>query len=682
MTTIPDLERPNARSGARENNEPREKRAELRLAGGRRTFRGMLGIFCAVLSTSALGSTADIPSPEKLLPDDTMILVTVPDYAKMREIWKNSPETLLWNDPAMKPFKDKFVAKWNEEFLKPLERDLGVRFDDYSSLLQGQLTFAVTQNGWQGSSDPLPSGLLLLDSRDKSNSLKKSLSDLRKKWVDAGKTIRTEKIRGIEFSVVSLSTNDVPRTLQKFFPQAAGQAQPDDKRADMPRSELAVGQFESLLIAGTSTKALDKVMAHLTGGSTPALGDLAAYEANRLALFRDAPFCGWVNVKSFVDLLNRKAAGTGGGETPDPMDMLSPAKLLKATGVSSLRTLAFNVQHSSDGSFVQLFLGVPEASRQGIFNIFTGEGKDSSPPAFVPANVAKFQRWRIDGQKAWATLQSVMNDINPQLLGGLNFLLETANSGAKEKDPGFDIKRNLFGNLGDDIISYQKAPSGATPAELNSAPSLFLIGSPQPEQLAAALKSVAALLNPAGGPPAEREFLGRKIFSVALPGMPLASADPSKSGSRMLSWSSSGGYVALTTEVSILEEYLRSSDSQQKKLREMPGLVDAAAKAGGTSTGWLGYENQADISRILFETLRLSSAGSTGNGTNAAVSTGSLAFPDPAGGIRNWMDFSLLPPFEKIAKYFYFVVYTASVNSDGLTFKWYAPAPPALKKQP
>ena len=44
------------------------------------------------------------------------------------------------------------------------------------------------------------------------------------------------------------------------------------------------------------------------------------------------------------------------------------------------------------------------------------------------------------------------------------------------------------------------------------------------------------------------------------------------------------------------------------------------------------------------------------------------------------MDFSLLPPFEKIARYFYFTVCTAGANADGLSFKMFAPVPPALKK--
>ena len=47
--------------------------------------------------------------------------------------------------------------------------------------------------------------------------------------------------------------------------------------------------------------------------------------------------------------------------------------------------------------------------------------------------------------------------------------------------------------------------------------------------------------------------------------------------------------------------------------------------------------------------------------------------------MKDLMDFSLLPPFEKISKYFYISVYGAGATSEGLQFKMFAPTPPALK---
>ena len=61
------------------------------------------------------------------------------------------------------------------------------------------------------------------------------------------------------------------------------------------------------------------------------------------------------------------------------------------------------------------------------------------------------------------------------------------------------------------------------------------------------------------GAPAEREFLGRKIFSVPLPAMPFAagSGAPNPNRPRTLHYTASGGYVAFSTDNAILEEFLR-----------------------------------------------------------------------------------------------------------------------------
>ena len=114
-------------------------------------------------------------------------------------------------------------------------------------------------------------------------------------------------------------------------------------------------------------------------------------------------------------------------------------------------------------------------------------------------------------------------------------------------------------------------------------------------------------------------------------------------------------------------------------MREAPGLVEATARVGGASTGWFGYENQAETARFLFETLRQSSTPAASD-TNSVAAAGIPPFPATGSGFKDWLDFSLLPPFDKVAKYFHFAVYSVGANVDGLTFKMFAPVPPALKK--
>lgn len=634
----------------------------------------------AAVCCFTLGSNGAVLPAEKLLPDDTMVLFSVPDVTKARDILSNSPQGQLWRDPSVQAFKDKFINKFKEEYVTPLERDLGVHFEDYTALPQGQFTVAVTQDGWVGkdSEDKEPGVLLLVDTKDKSDQLKTNLLDLKKKWVDAGKKVRTEKIRDVEFSVITLSSNDLPKTLKKA---AAAPASPDvpepleSPDAKKPaKKEVYIGQAESLLIMGSSPKGIEKVLARMSGVDVKTVSDVPAYEANHTALFRDAVAFGWANAKLFVEVLSHMDDGVTETDASSNPFSMKPDKVIAAIGLNGLKSIALSYHFTPDGAQGTLFLGVPESSRVGLFKIIAGEPKEYNPPAFVPADAVKFQRYRIDGQKTWATLQKMLSDINPQAINGVNFLLTTAESAAKDKDPNFDIKKNLFGNLGDDMISYSKAPKGNSLADLSSPPSLFLLASPNPEQLAAGLKSIFALMGQQAGAPTEREFLGKKIYSIP---MPATGSKKSKGESHGINYACSGGYIAISPDNAMLEEYLRSSQTEVKPLKDTPGLSEATQKVAGSGTSIFGYSNDSETMRATLEAIKKDFDSPGGGSLGPLAATMGLG---SAAKIKEWFDVSLLPDFGKIAKYFSFSVFAETATPEGLSFKGYTPVPAQLKK--
>jgi hypothetical protein len=157
-------------------------------------------------------------------------------------------------------------------------------------------------------------------------------------------------------------------------------------------------------------------------------------------------------------------------------------------------------------------------------------------------------------------------------------------------------------------------------------------------------------------------------------------AAPKPSAPRTLHYAASGSYVAFSTDPAMLEEYLRSSDSQAKTLRETSGLMDASQKVTGPGTGLFGYENQAETMRATFEALK-KSPGSITNAAALNPLSGALGAANPANTFLQWLDFSLLPSFDKVSKYFSFRVYAGSASVDGLTLKVFAPVPPQLKNK-
>jgi len=430
--------------------------------------------------------------------------------------------------------------------------------------------------------------------------------------------------------------------------------------------ELIVGQVESLLLVGNNAKDLEKVLIRQAGGAVPALGEQAAFESSYSSMFREALSYGWLNLEPITENLISQAAEDSGlrsARQPFPLD-----KALDALGLRSLKTAAFTFDEISEGSIANLSLKVPESGRKGLFKILGIETKDANPPPFVPADAVKFNRWRVDGQKAWSALEATLVGLSPQMGGVIKLIMETA---GKDKDPDFDLRKSLVANLGDDFILFQKSPKANSPADIASPPSLFLLGSPNADQIAGAIRNISSLIPSESGTVKEREFLGRKIYSIPLP------SESGRPGERNLSIAASGGYVAFSVEPAMVEEYLRSIEAKGKSLREVAGLNDAAQKVGGMSTGMFAYENSSEMTRLWLESVK-QSADNFGKGMPVLANLPGDVISQKS--LQEWFDFSRLPSFDKISKYFYFSVCSGAVNAEAFTFKFYWPTPPQLQK--
>ena len=135
----------------------------------------------------------------------------------------------------------------------------------------------------------------------------------------------------------------------------------------------------------------------------------------------------------------------------------------------------------------------------------------------------------------------------------------------------------------------------------------------------------------------------------------------------------------MSTDVSMLEEFMRTGESTPKALRDMPGLTEAAQKVGGMGTGLFTFENQLETMRATVETLKKDS-GTLANLFGASPFAGRLGVGDDADKFKDWVDFSLLPSFDKLAKYFHITVAAGSVTGEGLHFRSFTPTPPQMKK--
>jgi hypothetical protein len=587
------------------------------------------------------------PAAEQLLPAETTLMFTIKDFvATTNNFWKSAMGR-LWHDDAMRATRDKFNGRWTNEVTNPIEKDFKIKLGDYAELLRGQLTFALTRPVEEGKG---PGFVLLIDTKDKWEILKTRLAEIQKKWTEGDRKLKTEKIRDIEFA----SYEFTQAQLQQFARTITGKGEgAPDPEAATNKINLLVGQSQSLLLIGSQRRDLEKILARQSGGNVPPLADQPTFQANYNSLFRDAAVFGWLDFKPIFDTLitpRTAAAAQARG-----IENLRVEKVIPALGLGELKSLGLRIGAGPEGYDTTIFLTAPEAARHGLLKILAPPAKDAAPPAFVPADAVKFQRIRIDFQQAWTTFENVLNKIDPSVAGVVQLLL---NAAGKDKDPNFDLKKSLVESIGDDFISYEKA------AKNGAERTISLVGARNPEQLLSAIRAIMRMLpEPIGGAAMkEREFLGRKIYSLTPP----PPATP-------LELTASANYVVISRDNAMLEEFLRSGEAPPKPLRELAGFNDAAQKVGGLNTGWFTFENQIETMRAAIDEAKTNPDGPADPGFNLNPISARSSL------VSDWIDYQSLPPYDQIAKYFYYSLLTATATPEGITFKIAAPTPPSLK---
>jgi len=627
-------------------------------------------LLLALFSLTALLHAAT-PPPEKLLPADTLGFVSAPSWDAAAAAFSQNTLGQLWADPAMRPFREKFLSRFQAGFLEPLEKELACNVTNFANLLQGQVTLAFTPSTGDGPPGGKSGFLFFADTGTNGARLTKNLAEWRKRWTAAGKPSKSARIRDLDFTTLEVAPAAVSRLLDKILPTA--EAPKPEATPAATNAGWTVGQSGSLLIVSDSPRDIEKLLARQAGGTLPspppppALAEQAVYAADA-GQFRDGQLCAWLNLKAIFERLAKEPATSNAAPDQGSVPM---AQMLGALGLADAQSAVASVQQSPAGALVSLRVRVPDTARKGLFRVLSLEAKDCAPPAFVPADTVKFTRLRLDLPKAWENVEATLADVSPQSANAIRFII--ANAG-KSDASDFDLRTNLIARLSDDLILCEKFPRASSAKDTDSPPSLWLVGARNPDQAAAALKAIATLPPPELARYKERDFLGRKVYSF---NWPSSDADGVTSVTPV-HYAANGSYVALSSEPTLIEDFLRSSADTGPALRDRAGLPEAAQRVGGLGAGYFATANDAESARGFFAAARQDTFNAAA--LLARSTLGSRLGMGGEGGLLGFCDFSTLPPYERVAHYFHFDVSAITVNAEGYTYRLFAPTPPSSKK--
>ncbi len=370
--------------------------------------------------------------------------------------------------------------------------------------------------------------LLLLDAKDKSDLLKTNLAALTKKWTAAGRALRTETFHGLAFTVVPLTSNDFAGILPKRPPCPKSARNPSRTKP----GEIYFTQYQSLLVAGNSAKVVEAVAAHLTGGSAPAIADDAGFAADKLSQFRDSPtYYGWFNGSQVLrDAHDRRRSTARIPTIPRPCPVSPRRKSSGATGLGGLKSASFALReqprrflrrlaHHRAGSQPQRAAENSRPRQQGRRHprVCARRRREIFPrPARRPENLGGTAK---DGRR-----------ISPQWLASLNSVIDVANThGAGEKSrlrPPHRISSAIWATTSS---STRSRPWATLSPTLPIRPRLYLLAVANPDQAVDAIKTIAGMSAPQDSANGTRDFLGHKIYTIALRATPRARRRPQPS---------------------------------------------------------------------------------------------------------------------------------------------------------
>lgn len=616
--------------------------------------RHILPTIVAGLLVAAAPTRAELPAAERLAPADASLVVTVPDWETAAAALRSTSMQRALDDPALKPLVDRIKADVALSLQGGFSEKDRKYFEEFVGLLKGQVTFILGDPRKIVERSEIPPVTVVVGVKDQADKLadfmERSLRDEEKSHV-----VREKIAGGQLITLVPTKTGE-------------GEEHPAD------RSKMFLAVAGEMLVVGFDRGEVEAVLRRRNGAFADALEGNTVFQSDRARFFRDAKGWAWVNVGEVVRYAFAKAEPVNANPASPFALALDVRRLLNALGLGGWKSLAMALDFDERGGEADVFINLPEAERKGLFKLLETERQSAAPPAFVPDDVAKYSRWRKDGQELINILERTAAEAMPPFAGFISMMIDQA---GKAKNPDFDFRRQFIGNLGNDLISLTWAPKALTLPALSAPPALYLIGSGNPPALMDALVTAQSAMGMPGAKAKEEEFLGQKI--VSLPAGIEIGADGKPAGTKFMHLTTGRGYLAVGTDRERVEDFIRGG-SKADSLAETAGFRRAAETAGGLATGWLFYQNPVDTLRMMVAAVKKDPNAIDKllgpQGFKAIViPPGSTPGTEPKKTLKEQMAeyVQLLPDFAVLEKYMNFSIGTVTTEREGILLRSFTP---------
>ncbi len=575
---------------------------------------------------------------EKMLPDSTIALVKINNSAALREAFQQSQFGQLWNDPAVKAWKNDVIERVDDAS-KTLKEKVGVTYRELFDLPQGPSSIAFIKKD-----NPLVPIVLLVvaDAGKNKTTMNDVLTKATKQGETNGAKISTESFRGITIHVIQ-----PPKEKEAVKDQPKDK----DKKNDQPEPPIVWANQGSVFYISSDVDGMKDLLAHEQGRED----SLAATESFAQAakkITSDAQVMWFVNLPKVIKLLIQSgtAANVAGGGG-DANQAQQAEAMVNVTGLNGLKaaTGSFSLNVGNYDSLTKTYI-LAQGPAQGILKVFRMPKITLEPEPWVPASVASYQTVSWDLDNGFMAINELANMFQPGILEVLQQQMVGPDGGEPLK-----FKQDIFDPLGDRVtlISDFKKPVTEDSERMVLAIAL--------EDSKKFQSTLGKLIKMTGGQPKTREFQGTTIYDFEVPDVPNPNG-PAAGGANDLkprgpiSVAIARETLFVSSEQTLLEQVLRGGGSA---LADSPAYRAVKREMPEKLSG-MTYVRPDEQARLTYDMIKSGQFEKALQG--AAVAGG----PDLSK-VAKLIDREKMPEFSVFAKYLSQGGRYAEMGPDGIS---------------
>lgn len=615
-------------------------------------FALMLLCSCALMLLCSSSSVwaQKLPDTAKLIPPETVLLVDVDDFDRLRTQFERTNFYKLYKDPAMAAFVDDFKTKWREKIRKPDNELLRV-IADIDTFPRGRVAVAFVLNEQINKDANEPPLLLIIQWGQTIAKIKEAVDKTVEKAIEDGAHRQRQDYRGVSITTIIRQSS----------------------------AALSFCFIDDCLIGSMDLDVLKFVIAHIKGADSATLADDADYTATMKAaeLSAQTQIDLFVNIKQIIKIT---IAEDDTGKTKTTMDNL---------GLDNVTSFGCSIglgpsTTGSKASFGKAFLKI-RGEKKGICTMLDIETATLRVPQFIQPSAYSVSFVNLNIKKAYNELGNILNSISPQFAAMMYMpLLPPSPQG----EPPLQLKADIVDHLGSQIIIAQSIREPLSDASgPRQKKSLIAVAIENRSALEKSLSLLHSKILAANNPDARRQLLGHTIYLIdpaaIFPASPKRPKRPMQIPGRAetptmpkFAFTVTDTHLIFADE-SAVEQVIRALNSTETVSVITEEWFNKAKSAIPSVVGLAGLQNDAASGEFFWSNLReLKKETSKSKDTDSSTTIGlgvSSESPFPqlmlSRGGSDLFDFSLLPEFDEVRKYFGLSAFYGLSKPDGFFFE-------------